>query len=217
MPARLLKPHTRQANSGKELCDWFISLHPNAFLSLYKVDGLQTQSSQIRTTFQPLLRSVFVTSQSRATFLAILRCQYVEFVLGIRHLSGCPCQKQPSTKTATCCFGKTKSGLPKSGYRRLHPVIPCCRNNSTITPSVERLPFDFTCPMIQERSCFVKVSITTNANLHTCGGPNKASRIDPLPCDSRSPDHRSSVVACRAFQVNDRGKGEFCHPVHVQP
>src|ERR1035437_1083190 len=70
--------------------------------------------SQIRTTRQPARRSVRVTSRSRARLPDSFRRQNARLFLGLVARFGQPCQKQPSTKTASRAFGKTKSGLPKA-------------------------------------------------------------------------------------------------------
>jgi hypothetical protein len=46
---------------------------------------------------------------------------------GIRQWLGQPCQKQPSTKTASRCRRKTKSGLPGNEGCRRQPVNPLAR------------------------------------------------------------------------------------------
>lgn len=51
---------------------------------------------------------------------------------------GQPCQKQPSTKTARRCCGKTKSGRPGSGWPRRQPVI--LKTSGLKDPLAEALP-----------------------------------------------------------------------------
>ena len=112
-PTGLFKSHAHEADSGKKLCNrLLLAIHVNAFRNRPMVAGFRTVSSQILTTFQPFFWRAQVTTRSRATFREILRNQYGLFAFGIRHFRGCPCQKHPSTKTATLALGKTKSGLP---------------------------------------------------------------------------------------------------------
>ena len=71
--------------------------------------------SQIRTTRQPCLRRVLVTRRSlarlRSSFDAHQSARF--FGRGACFGFGQPCQKQPSTNTATRSRRNTKSGLPK--------------------------------------------------------------------------------------------------------
>lgn len=65
--------------------------------------------------------------------------------LFLNHLAGLecfghPCQKQPSTKTATRCLGKTKSGFPISRWFRRQPEMWLARNNFASASSVSLLP-----------------------------------------------------------------------------
>ena len=77
----------------------------------------------MRTTLYPKIPSSRVTFLSRFTFVSILLRQNALWVFGkwllsqIRH----PCQKHPSTNTATLYFGKTKSGCPTNLELRRHP------------------------------------------------------------------------------------------------
>ena len=94
---------------------------------------------------------------------------------------GHPCQKQPSTNTATRSFGKTKSGRtlkaspsPLWGEGRgevlplatlniqclLHPVIPSARKTRTSASSVARFPRERMRDITSERLALVKMSGT---------------------------------------------------------
>jgi hypothetical protein len=78
-------------------------------------EGLFTQHSQIRTTFQPWRRSNRVIRRSRFRLASILLFQYSTFDVGRDlHLEQ-PCQKQPSTNTAILRPGQAKSGFPATG------------------------------------------------------------------------------------------------------
>jgi hypothetical protein len=59
----------------------------------------------------------------------------------------------------TCCFKKTKSGLPGNGWCRRQPLIPCSRKMDTNFSSVSLLPFDRMAAMTCERFLFEKTSV----------------------------------------------------------
>jgi len=70
-----------------------------------------------------------------------------------------PCQKQPSTKTATRAERKAKSGFPRIEPKcLLHPVMPFDKKIRLTEPSVEAFPLDFTAAMIFERRRLETVS-----------------------------------------------------------
>lgn len=77
--------------------------------------ALISSCSQIRITFQPSLRSVRVTRRSRSLVASILFFQNLTFDDGNCLHFAQPCQKQPSTNTATLRPGQAKSGLPATG------------------------------------------------------------------------------------------------------
>jgi hypothetical protein len=70
--------------------------------------------SQMRITRQPFRRKARLTSASRFLFLENLRRQNTALPFGFVPCLGQPCQKQPSTKTASRSFGKIKSGRTDS-------------------------------------------------------------------------------------------------------
>lgn len=76
-------------------------------------------------------------------------------------LQSCPCQKQPSTKTAILFEGKTKSGLPNKRNRLRHLVTKLLLKILISLSSVDLLPDDLTDFMIRERSSSEKVSIVS--------------------------------------------------------
>lgn len=114
--------------------------------------------SQIRNTRHPDFRSVRVTSLSRAAFAVSFLVQNGRLLCGILKCLGHACQKHPSTKTATLCFGNTKSGFPKTGRWRRQPVMPCCRINFTKTSSVALLPPPLTRDITSDRLALVNTS-----------------------------------------------------------
>jgi hypothetical protein len=79
-----------------------------------RVAGFRTEHSLIRTTFHPAPLSDRATRRSLRLLVSILSRQNALCVLG-RYLQRQPCQKQPSTKTATLGRGHAKSGLPATG------------------------------------------------------------------------------------------------------
>lgn len=97
--------------------------------------------SQIRRTFQPASFRKRVTWTSRCLFLANFSLQSVALVCGVRLRPQLwPCQKQPSTKTATLALENIKSGLPSKLEPRRHPVIPADLISSISLCSVVLLP-----------------------------------------------------------------------------
>jgi len=114
--------------------------------------------SQIRTILQPLLRKVLSTILSRFLFLRNLSVQNVLLVFGLDPCFGQPCQKQPSTKTATRLLGKTKSGFPNTRCRRRQPVMPFARSIRMSASSVALLPWPRILDITSDRFAFVKTS-----------------------------------------------------------
>jgi len=94
----------------------------------------------MRSTRQPRSRSAFLTSRSRCALRASLVVQNTTRVFGVRLWRGQPCQKQPSTKTASLAVWKMKSGFPGSGAPRRQPVMPCSRSKCASRCSVLTLP-----------------------------------------------------------------------------
>lgn len=123
--------------------------------------------SQMWSTRQPRFRSDLLTSRSRSAFRLILRVQKATRDFGVRPCSGQPCQKQPSTNTATFPVRNTKSGFPKSETPRLQPVIRCLRRIAASRSSVARFPQDRTRDIRLERSLAVSVSATTSSSADT--------------------------------------------------
>ena len=122
----------------------------------------------MRNTRQPARRSTRVTSRSRARFAANFCRQNAALPFGCVACFGHPCQKHPSTKTASRSLGNTKSGrtwklrMPDSEFRmgicRRHPVIPCVRNTRSSASSVARFPRERMRAITADRLAFVKTS-----------------------------------------------------------
>ena len=79
----------------------------------------RSSCSQMRSTRQPALRSVRLASRSRCLLPRIFASQNACRDFGRVKCRGHPCQKQPSTNTASLSFGKTKSGLTENVRTRL--------------------------------------------------------------------------------------------------
>lgn len=78
------------------------------------VGSRRTWHSQTRMTRQPCACASWVERRSRSALRRIFSAHWPAFgpVQGVlRPCSGHPCQKQPSTKTATLRLGRTKSGV----------------------------------------------------------------------------------------------------------
>ena len=83
----------------------------------------------ILINFHPSLRSRLLTDRSLFRFPPIFVRQNARFCLGRRKHLGHPCQKQPSTKTATFFFRNEKSGRPGIGRCLRQPLIPAFRSS----------------------------------------------------------------------------------------
>jgi len=115
--------------------------------------------SQILRTRHPHSRSCRFTLRSRARFREILASQYPRFESGLRPCSGQPCQKHPSTKTASFLLGNTKSGRPGNLEPRRHPIIRCIRKIAISLSSVSRFPDPRIVAITSDRFLFEKTSI----------------------------------------------------------
>ena len=117
--------------------------------------------SQSRSTRQPRARSSRVMRRSRARLPAIFASQNARRERGRVACSGQPCQKQPSTNTASRARGNAKSGRPGSGRCRRQPVIPCSRSKPARRTSVVRLP--------RERTSAMRALLSTGVRKSTLG------------------------------------------------
>jgi hypothetical protein len=115
--------------------------------------------SHIRTTVHPAERKARDTTRSLSLVRVNFGTQNPFRDLGNRAWRGHPCQKQPSTNSATRLWRQTKSGEPSSRARRRQPTIPAVRNTSISLNSVLLLPEPRTRDMRLERSARVSVSI----------------------------------------------------------
>jgi len=122
-------------------------------------------SHTLRTRI-PFALSSRATRRARFLLPSILDRQYLRFAFGSRKHRGHPCQKHPSTKTATRPLGNQKSGCPgmERGCIR-HPLVLDLTSASLNCFSVERLPIDRTFDIKALRSCFVRVSILNGSEV----------------------------------------------------
>ena len=107
--------------------------------------------SFILITFHPCRRNTLVTLLSLAIFVSIFFFQKLLWVFdNLLHLQ--PCQKHPSTKTATFLSSKTKSGFPAKSFAFiLHPEIFADAKPARNRLSVERVFLLWIAAMICER------------------------------------------------------------------
>ena len=134
--------------------------------------GRRKVCSQIRNTRQPARRNVRVTRTSRALLRANLFFQKARLTFGCAPCFGQPCQKQPSTNSASRTCLKIKSGRtftpsPRRGAGRggvlictcrRQPVILCRRNNFASASSVSLFPRERMRDITNERFALVKMS-----------------------------------------------------------
>ena len=92
--------------------------------------------SHTRSTLHPAFRSFRATLASLRRFDTILDLQNVRLLFDGRLQRGHPCQKHPSTNSATFDFGHAKSGFPATGHCFLNPRIPRLRSKASILRSV---------------------------------------------------------------------------------
>jgi hypothetical protein len=146
-----------------------------AVLSLATTEtGSLRECSHIRCTLHSLRRSKARASLSLILFRRILGFQYVCRDLGMRQCHRQPCQKQPSTNTASRSRRKTKSGFPGNPCCRRHPVRPFARSMAASRSSVARLPVERIAAMTFDRFCLVRESVTgiffRRRTSRLCGG-----------------------------------------------
>ena len=108
--------------------------------------GFRVRShSQMRTILHPRCSSSWFTRRSLARVFATFSRQTLAFVLGVTFRpQSCPCQKHPSTNTASFSLGHTKSGLPVNRWCLRQPLKPDLRNRHARRLSVVKLSRRFT-------------------------------------------------------------------------
>ena len=136
--------------------------------------------SHTRSTVQPAARRARETARSRCAFRASFGCQYARRDEGTRPWRGQPCQKQPSTNTATFSARKTKSGLPGSGAPRRQPVMRCSRINAIKRSSVARFPRERMSDITALRFARVNTSAIRTKRSEPLGQADEASLLHLL-------------------------------------
>lgn len=137
-----------------------------------RVAARETAHSFTRITVHPARRKCWDTRRSRRWLFSILSRQNLVFVLG-KYLQRHPCQKQPSTNTATLSLGHAKSGLPSTVHCLRYPRRPADQSRCPNACSVDRFPAERTAAMILDRT-----SLGTRSMLIVQSGiQNSALRI----------------------------------------
>jgi hypothetical protein len=139
-------------------------------VALAKFALARISCSQSLMTLMPSLERRRLTSLPCAIFRAILVSQYGRFCFGIRKQSSQPCQKQPSTNTATDSIGNQKSGIPAicRGWS-FHPLMPALTSSMRSFSSVERFPRERTLLICRLRADFERESTPLTLVEHGMG------------------------------------------------
>lgn len=130
---------------------------------LLSVDGRCNVHSLTRTTVQPARRNLLVTRLSRRRFASILSRQNLALLRGKLLQRGHPCQKQPSTNTATLRPGQAKSGRPSTVQCLRYPRNPDAQRSLPSASSVLRFPLDRTAAMFVDLASFETRSIAPSS------------------------------------------------------
>ena len=130
---------------------------------------------QMRSTRHPRLLSVRTTRRSRALLRVSLSAQNASLFRGCVACFGQPCQKHPSTKSASRTFPKAKSGFPNRAAWRRQPTILLRRKIETKASSVALLPRPRTRDMISERFEREKMSMEPTSSLNSSYEPSRLS------------------------------------------
>jgi hypothetical protein len=148
-----------------------------------------TLHSRTRITDQPARRSRWETLESRCMFASIFSFQNLLLLRG-RYLHEHPCQKHPSTNTATFRLGHAKSGRPTIGQCFRYPRRPDAQRIRPNANSVVLLPLERTEAMILDR-----ISMETWSMRHLLWVANGTSRAsDPRPRFGRMARGSSGVL-----------------------
>lgn len=115
------------------------------------MDGNSTAHSFTRTTVHPVRRRPLLTRRSRRRFCSILLRQKSVFVCGMFLQRLHPCQKHPSTKTATFRRGHAKSGRPTTCQCLRYPRRPDSQRRWPNVSSVLLFPFERIAAMMLDR------------------------------------------------------------------
>ena len=144
-----------------------IKARPIFEMALSRFTFARKSCSQILTILTPPCARTRFTSPPRAMFRAILASQYARFCLGIRRQFSQPCQKQPSTKTATAFAANQKSGTPETsrGWSS-QPLMPPLTSAIRSRTSVERFPRERTLLICRLRSDFDSESMRFRVSVY---------------------------------------------------
>ena len=128
------------------VCGWFSAVYLASTIQkdfdpfTQPARSFWSSCSQIRATLKLLFANSITLLRSRLTLRRILAAQNGELFFGMWPQRGQPCQKQPSTKTASLLLTKTKSGFPgKPGRCSFHPLKPALTKANRRRISVVRL------------------------------------------------------------------------------
>lgn len=142
--------------------------------------------SQIRLTFQPRDSSARRFWASRSTFRRNFSSQKATFDFGMeafRH-SGCLCQKQPSTNTASLRRGITRSGVPGKSRRWMRKRSPIeCAVRRTIISGLVSL--DFTRDISRDRRSGESRSTTIYSAATECVRASRDRQISVMMAAAR--------------------------------
>lgn len=133
---------------------------------------LAMECSQILKIDQPSLLSFLFIRLSLRMFAATFLRQKAALDLGFRFLLHIlhPCQKHPSTNTASFIFGKMKSGFPGIvATLARHPVSLSFLSMLRTASSVERVPRPFIAAITADRFFFENTSVIYLQNLFNSG------------------------------------------------
>ena len=111
-----------------------------------------TLHSHIRRTLHPLRLRFCATRTSRLRLSSTFLRQNLTLLFDGLLQRGQPCQKQPSTNSATFKPGQAKSGFPRTGHCFRYPSKPASRSRAESALSVVLPPELLTEAMIRERT-----------------------------------------------------------------
>jgi hypothetical protein len=129
-------------------------------MALVSVVSARTSCSHILTTLTRACARARLTARPRAIFRAIFASQYALCCLGIRKQFLQPCQKHPSTKTATLFLANQKSGTPGNSWAcNFQPRMRARTSLMRKVSSVDRFPLERTLLICRLRSDFDSMSM----------------------------------------------------------
>lgn len=127
--------------------------------------SLRSLCSHTLRTRMSMARRSRATRRARLLFPSTLDLQYPRFPLGSRRHLGHPCQKHPSTKSATRALLNQKSGWPRiaRGWSR-QPFTSALTSANRRRPSVDLFPTERTLDINSLRSHLVRLSMRKPLN-----------------------------------------------------